>query len=110
MSLYEPNALVDFEKRILSVDTFAVEVNGPCSGYQGSALITMLLPLYLRVFRRDLRFANVLLLVPLGIAAMWAVNAARIALLVIIGAHASSDVAVHGFQEGWVGLLLSRSV
>ena len=47
------------------------------------------LSIYLWVFRRDLRFPNVLLLFPICIAAIWFLNALRIALLVSIGSHVS---------------------
>jgi exosortase E/protease (VPEID-CTERM system) len=59
------------------------------------------------VFRRDLRFPNVLLLLPIGIATIWVLNALRIALLVSIGAHVSPTVAIQGFhsQAGWISFL-----
>ena len=59
------------------------------------------------VFRRDLRFPNVLLLFPIGIAAIWFLNALRIALLVSIGSHVSPAVAVQGFHSvaGWICFL-----
>jgi len=108
LTLYEPNALLDGEHRTLGVDNFAVQVFGPCSGYEGLALIVAFLPIYLWVFRRDLRFPNVLLLLPMGIAAIWIFNALRIAFLVSIGAHISPEVAVQGFhsQGGWISFLI----
>jgi len=108
LTLYEPNALLDGAHRTLGVGNFAVQVFGPCSGYEGLALIVAFLPIYLWVFRRDLRFPNVLLLLPMGIAAIWTFNALRIALLVSIGAHISPEVAVQGFhsQGGWISFLI----
>ena len=99
LTLYEPNVLYDNAQRILGVGDFKVQVFGPCSGYEGVALIVAFLPVYMWVFRRDLRFPNVLLLFPIGITAIWVLNALRIAFLVSIGAHASPVVAVQGFHS-----------
>ena len=43
-----------------------------------------------------------------GIAAIWVLNALRIAVLVSIGAHVSPAVAVQGFhsEAGWIGFLI----
>jgi exosortase E/protease (VPEID-CTERM system) len=107
LTLYEPNVLYDNAQRILGVGDFKVQVFGPCSGYEGVALIVAFLPIYMWVFRRDLRFPNVLLLFPIGITAIWVLNALRIAFLVSIGAHASPVVAVQGFhsEAGWISFL-----
>ena len=108
LTLYEPNVLLDNEHRILGVGNFQVQVFGPCSGYEGVALLLAFLSIYIWVFRRDLRFPNVLLLFPLGIAAIWVLNVLRIAVLVSIGSHVSPAVAVQGFHSvaGWIGFLV----
>jgi exosortase E/protease (VPEID-CTERM system) len=108
LTLYEPNVLLDNEHRILGVGNFKVQVFGACSGYEGVALIVAFLPIYIWVFRRDLRFPNVLLLLPIGIAAIWVLNALRIAVLVSIGSHVSPAVAVQGFhsEAGWISFLV----
>jgi exosortase E/protease (VPEID-CTERM system) len=107
LSLYESNVLLDNENWILGVGEFRVQVFHGCSGYEGVALMTAFLAVYTWVFRRDLRFPNVLLLFPIGIAAVWTLNALRIAILVSIGAHVSPDVAVQGFHSaaGWISFL-----
>jgi exosortase E/protease (VPEID-CTERM system) len=108
LTLYEPGALLDNDARTLAVGSFSVQVFGACSGYEGVALVAAFLPLYMWVFRQDLRFPNVLLLFPFALAAIWLLNALRIALLVMIGAHISPEIAVQGFhsQGGWIGFLL----
>lgn len=107
LSLYESNVVLDNENRILGIGQFRVQVFHGCSGYEGVALMTAFLAVYTWVFRRDLRFPNVLLLFPIGIAAVWTLNALRIAVLVSIGAHVSPDVAVQGFHSaaGWISFL-----
>jgi exosortase E/protease (VPEID-CTERM system) len=107
LSLYESDVVLDNESRILGIGEFRVQVFDACSGYEGVALMTAFLGVYTWVFRRDLRFPNVLLLFPIGIAAVWTLNALRIAVLVSIGAHVSPDVAVQGFHSaaGWISFL-----
>ncbi len=102
------NVWFDAPNRILGVGLFKVQVFGPCSGYEGVALITAFLSIYFWVFRRDLKFPQALILYPIGIVTIWLLNALRIALLVSIGAHFSPEVAVQGFHSaaGWIGFLL----
>ncbi|WP_072396627.1 exosortase E/protease, VPEID-CTERM system [Hyphomicrobium sp. CS1GBMeth3] len=108
LTLYEPNVLLDSEHHILEVNDFRVEIFAPCSGYEGIALILAFLSIYTWVFRRELRFPNALLLFPIGIAAIWILNAARIAVLVSIGGHISPAIALEGFhsQGGWIAFLI----
>jgi exosortase E/protease (VPEID-CTERM system) len=107
LSLYESDVRVDFDTRILSVGTFRVFVDQGCSGYEGIGLVLVFLGLYLWVFRSALRFPNALLLLPIGVATIWLLNAVRIAALVSIGAHTSPEIAVGGFhsQAGWITFL-----
>jgi exosortase E/protease (VPEID-CTERM system) len=107
LTLYESNVLLVPHERILGVGDFRVQVMDACSGYEGVALISVFLSVYAWVFRRDLRFPNALLLIPLGVATVWTFNALRIALLVSIGAHVSPDVAIQGFHSaaGWISFL-----
>lgn len=108
LSLYETNIVVDIAKKELGVGDFVVNIAPNCSGYEGIALVTAFMSLYLVVFRRDLAFPNALFLLPAGIVTIWLLNAVRIAALVSIGSHASPDVAVGGFhsQAGWIAFLL----
>jgi exosortase E/protease (VPEID-CTERM system) len=108
LGLYEHNIVMDVDQRLLGVGDFRVFILEECSGYEGIGLIVTFLALYLWIFRRDLRFPNALLLFPVGIATIWALNAVRIAALISIGAHISPVVAVDGFhsQAGWISFLL----
>ncbi len=98
---------------------FVVEIAPACSGYEGFGLIAAVIGCYLWLCRTALRFPAALVLLPLGLAASWALNVARIAALIAIGALGWPVVAVGGFhtQAGWlafnataIGLIvLSRS-
>jgi len=90
---------------------FLVNIAPECSGYEGIGLVTVFLALYLWLFRSVIRLPHALLLFPIGIAAVWLANVARIALLVAIGTSYSADLAAGGFHShaGWlsfVGLAL----
>lgn len=102
------DVISDPSSAVLGTTRFKVEVSRACAGYEGIALIIAFLSLYLWLFRHDLRFPQVLLLFPLGIAAMWIFNGLRIALLVAIGTSYSRDIAMVGFHSnaGWIAFIL----
>lgn len=84
---------------------FAVQVGQPCSGIEGIALVTGFVLIYGYIFRRDLRLPLYLAVVlPIGLMLSWVLNVVRIAALILIGAHASPDLAVNGFHSyaGWL--------
>jgi exosortase E/protease (VPEID-CTERM system) len=107
LQLYEPSARMIASEYLLGAGDFAVLVRAACSGYEGIALVLSMLGFYIYAFRRHLRFPNVLLLLPIGVAAIWLLNALRLALLVSLGAHVSPQLALDGFhaQAGWVMFL-----
>jgi exosortase E/protease (VPEID-CTERM system) len=100
--VYEP------DKLLVGTTPFPVEVSYACSGIEGVMLISVFLAIYLWLFRGRLRFPQVFWLFPLGIATAWLANAARIALLVVIGTSVSPEVALRSFhaQAGWVAFTL----
>ena len=108
LTLYEHDVIVDVGQRILGVGAFRTLITPECSGYEGIGLVVTFLSLYLWIFRSHLRFPNAVVLLPVGIVAIWSFNAARIAALVSIGAHWSPAVAAGGFhsQAGWIGFLI----
>lgn len=88
----------------VGLETFSVLVGPQCSGIEGFGLITAFLLAYIGLFRRDLRFPNVLLLLPVGLALSWTFNVFRITALIEVGAYVSKDLAVDGFHShaGWL--------
>lgn len=104
LQLYEPAARMEADRFLLGAGDFAVLVRAACSGYEGIALVLGMMGAYIYAFRAHLRFPHVLLLLPIGVAAIWIFNALRIALLVSIGARISPQLALDGFhaQAGWV--------
>jgi exosortase E/protease (VPEID-CTERM system) len=82
-----------------------VQIGPTCSGVEGVALILLFSFLWLWLFRRSCRFPHALVLIPVGVALMWLLNALRIALLILIGNAGARNLAVSGFhsQAGWIG-------
>jgi exosortase E/protease (VPEID-CTERM system) len=100
-AVYEPATLT------VGTASFAIRIAPNCSGYQGIGLICVVLSVYLWLFRGGLRFPRALLLVPLGVVAVWLTNALRLIALVALGTWVSRDLALGGFhsQAGWLAFL-----
>jgi exosortase/archaeosortase family protein len=87
------------ERLLVGTSTFRVAISPACSGYEGVGLVGVLIALALALFRRELKFPRALVLVPLSMAIIWLVNAARIAALVLLGAWGYPRLAVEGFHS-----------
>jgi exosortase E/protease (VPEID-CTERM system) len=93
---------------IIGIDDFLVSIAAVCSGYEGIGLVLIFTGFYLFIFRKDFRFPHCLLLLPLGVTAIWSFNILRIAVLIVIGAEISPELAIGGFHSmaGWIGFVL----
>jgi exosortase E/protease (VPEID-CTERM system) len=92
------------DERIVGMSGFEVAVEDSCSGSQGIGLIWLFLGGYLWLARRNLRFPQSLVLLPVATLIMWVANTFRIVALVCLGAWYSPAVAIEGFhsQAGWL--------
>jgi exosortase E/protease (VPEID-CTERM system) len=99
-----PTLRADVATRVLSTDRFAVEISEICSGLEGMGLMLAFTGAWLIYFRREYNFPRALLLIPLGLSAIFALNVLRIAALILIGNAGFPDVAQYGFhsQAGWI--------
>ena len=99
-----PGLNADPATRVLGTQRFAVEILDFCSGLEGMSLILVFTLAWLWYFRNEYRFPRALLLIPFGVTLMFALNAVRIAVLVLIGNAGYREVAVYGFhsQAGWI--------
>jgi exosortase E/protease (VPEID-CTERM system) len=99
-----PNLRADPATLVLRTERFAVEVSYVCSGLEGIGLILGFTGVWLFYFRREYIFPRSLILIPIGVLAIFILNAFRIAALVLIGNAGYPDVAVYGFhsQAGWI--------
>ena len=92
----------------IGIGDFAVMVGDSCSGLEGVALIMIFVTLYIALFRDKLNIGRALLLYPIGIVASLSLNVVRIAVLILIGAYHSPDLAINGFHShaGWFFFML----
>ena len=104
LALVSEDVVCEPARSILGTDGFNVQIAPECSGYEGIGLVIAAFALFLCLFRRVLRFPQALLLLPVGVAAIWLCNALRIVALILLGAHVSPKMAVDGFhsQAGWI--------
>ena len=104
LGLIYPHVVSNPAKLIIGTPTFKVAIAPQCSGYEGVGLLLAFLTFYLWLFRRELRFPGALVMLPLGAAAIWLVNALRIVVLIIIGTSGWPAIALGGFhsQAGWL--------
>ena len=100
----DPDVVCRPEKFELGIRDFSVSIAPVCSGFEGIGLIWAFLGGYLVLFRRDLRFPQALLLIPIGTVIIWLFNVMRIVVLVLVGAWGRPEVALGGFhsQAGWL--------
>ncbi len=92
---------------VIGTDTFTVEIEHKCSGFQGIGLVATLLIGYLWWFRHVLRFPQAFLLVPIGVVLIWLANLVRITALILVGIWISPRIAVDGFHStaGWIAFV-----
>jgi len=99
-----PTLSADPATRVLSTERFAVEIAEICSGLEGMGLMLAFCAAWLLYFRREYIFPRALLLIPVGLLAIFVLNVLRIAALMLIGNAGFPDVAEYGFhsQAGWI--------
>jgi exosortase E/protease (VPEID-CTERM system) len=96
-------AVVDRAQSLLGTSRFAVYIAPVCSGFEGIGLIVVFLMVYLWHARKELRFPHAFLLLPVGIAAIWLLNAVRLTSLILLGSY-FDRFALLGFHTvaGWI--------
>ena len=100
--------VVQPERFRVGTPKFTVIVSPECSGLEGMGLFFIFSLLWLVLFRDELRFPQVLILLPVGLVTLYFLNAVRIAALALIGHAGFREIAVRGFhsQAGWIGFSL----
>jgi exosortase E/protease (VPEID-CTERM system) len=104
-----PGLVSDPSTRVLGTSRFAVQIAEVCSGLEGVGLMLAFCAAWLWFFRREYRFPRALVVIPIGVIAVFLLNALRIAALVLIGNAGYERVAVVGFhsQAGWIAFNLA---
>ena len=112
LSLLEPWAITglisDSASFEIGTARFLVYVAKECSGFEGLGMILVFTGVWLIYFRRESRFPQALMLIPLSLVCMWAMNVLRICVLVLIGNAGYGEAAIFGFHSraGWIGFTL----
>ncbi len=88
----------------LGTPRFQVDIAPECSGFEGVGLIVAFGVAWLVLFRKEIRFPQALVLIPVGAVLVYLLNAARIAALILIGDAGAERIATGGFhsQAGWI--------
>jgi exosortase E/protease (VPEID-CTERM system) len=96
--------VMDPARLILGTRHFKVSIAPECSGLEGVSLLLFFGGLWLFLFRKECRFPQALLLLPIGAVLEFLLNAVRIAALVLIGSAGARQIAAGGFhsQAGWI--------
>lgn len=105
LTLVSTEVTADLGRMAIGLEGFTVLIARECSGVEGVALVSGFTALYAVLFRHSIRpWRFWLVVLPLGIAASWALNVLRIALLILLGARVSPELAVDGFHSyaGWM--------
>ena len=104
LRLMLPSVVADPATFMLGTDRFQVIVEPACSGLEGLGLVLIFTVAWLVFFRRENRFPQALMLIPCALAAAWALNIARLVVLILIGNAGAPEVAMIGFhsQAGWI--------
>ncbi len=108
LGLFYPHVVQDRSTHLLGTDRFLVIVGGTCSGLEGLALMSAFSAVWLIYARRELRLARALLLIPVALGLMWALNLFRLVALIAIGDAGHPEVATQGFhsEAGWIAFNL----
>ncbi|MEM6891431.1 MAG: exosortase E/protease, VPEID-CTERM system [Pseudomonadota bacterium] len=93
---------------VLGIKGFAVRIGFPCAGLSGIAFASSAMTGYIFWRRAQLNVSRAISVIPLIAALSWGLNALRIAILLLIGAYWSPDLAVQGFHSyaGWISFTL----
>ncbi len=99
-----PGVTTDLEHATIRAPHFSVIIAPECSGLEGAALILLFAIAWLWLFRQECRFPWALALPPLGVIALFLLNAVRLTALVLIGNAGAKQIAAGGFhsQAGWI--------
>lgn len=98
--------IVDFP--VVHTDTFVVAITQACSGFQSIALYLCIMCVYLFINAKQIGIKRALWIAPVSILFLMLLNTIRIAVLILIGAYYSSEIASNGFHSssGWLYLIL----
>jgi exosortase E/protease (VPEID-CTERM system) len=104
LRIFLPDLIADPATFTLGTPRFLVFIAPECSGMEGLGLVLVFTLVWLWYFRKESRFPQALLLVPVALVCVWLLNIIRIAVIILIGNAGAPDIAMVGFhsQAGWI--------
>ena len=83
---------------------FRLIITPECAGFEGAGLMLAFSLVWLFVFRKECRFPQAVLLIPVSVVAAWLLNSIRLTVLFLIGHAGAPGIALGGFhsQAGWI--------
>jgi exosortase E/protease (VPEID-CTERM system) len=99
-----PDVADDVANLTIGTPRFSVIIMPTCSGMEGIGLILAFSVVWLLYIRKQIRFPQVLLLIPCAVLCMWILNVIRLSVLILLGNEFGAEVAMVGFhsQFGWI--------
>jgi exosortase E/protease (VPEID-CTERM system) len=104
LSFFVSDIIANPATMVVGTHRFSVNIAPQCSGLEGIGLMLAFGVLWLLLSRKECRFPQSLVLIPLGAALMFLLNAVRIGSLILIGNAGARQIATGGFhsQAGWI--------
>jgi len=96
--------IVEPDRMKVGTARFAVLISPECSGLEGMGLLLLFGAMWLWLYRKECRFPQAFLLLPVCLSTLFLLNSVRIATLVLIGHSGARLIATQGFhsQAGWI--------
>ncbi len=96
----------------IAIGDFGVNVGSACSGITGMVMVSAVMVGYILASSKRLHMGRALILIPMAAGLSWTLNAVRITVLLLIGAHVSPQLAVDGFHTnaGWIAFCVLSAV
>lgn len=104
LTLLASDPVASIEDAIVGTSRFYVEVAPVCSGVEGVGLMLIFVGAFLLGRRRELRWPQAAVLLPLAALTAWSLNVVRVTALIAVGTWVSPSVALGGFHSkaGWI--------
>jgi exosortase E/protease (VPEID-CTERM system) len=103
-----PDLIADPATFTIGTPRYAIIIAPGCSGVEGLGLVLIFTSLWLWVYRKETRFPQALLLIPVALGCSWLLNIARLCALILIAIAGGSDSLRIGFhaQAGWIAFVI----
>jgi exosortase E/protease (VPEID-CTERM system) len=105
---FNPNIVSDPSTFMIGTPNFSMIIAPGCSGVEGLGLVLVFTSLWLWVYRKETRFPQALLLIPVALGCSWLLNIVRLCALVSIACAGAPQAVTAGFhaQFGWIAFTL----